>query len=139
MVASIRQKDADKLEAFLDDISIAAEKAKDKVLRAGGKKAKEAVIRYAPRDTNVSLSGKRRNEGRVRLADDVSARLVYDSKFGGKRMLVGGGKKTGTIWHLVNDGGYKNRKPTHFVDKAASDLDGVLDQFIDEALKEGFS
>jgi len=134
MKAGLRYKDSGKLDTFIEDISTSTEAAKDKFLKKAGKEAKHAVIKHIPRDTST----RRRNAGRVRLADDVRANLVTDKDFGGKMMRIRGGKATGTLWHLVDSGGRWNRKPTNFMDKAIADVDGVLDPLLGIALSEEF-
>lgn len=43
-----------------------------------------------------------------------------------KRMEVGGGKETGTLWHIVNDGTYRTNA-THFMDNVVSKIDAVAE------------
>ena len=66
----------------------------------------------------------------VHMADDVVIRTGKD-KFGNKVVKIGGGKQTGTLWHIVNDGTF-TAKPTHFMDntinQTATDTEMNLDQ-----------
>lgn len=43
-----------------------------------------------------------------------------------KRMEVGGGKETGTLWHIVNDGTYRTNA-THFMDTVVNRIDAVAE------------
>lgn len=43
-----------------------------------------------------------------------------------KRMEVGGGKETGTLWHIVNDGTYRTNA-THFMDNVVNRIDAVAE------------
>lgn len=84
--------------------------------------------------TNVNQNGteiKRRRK--VHMADDVVIKTGKD-KYGYRYAKVGGGKKTGTLWHIVNDGTYKN-KATHFMDNVISETSSEVDGIIDQELR----
>lgn len=49
------------------------------------------------------------------------------------RVQVGGGKKTGTLWHIVNDGTYRSRGH-HFMDEIIQELDKSADEIWKEAV-----
>jgi len=134
MQIGMRIKDSDKLETFLADTSHSAEKAKEKFLKKAGRETAKTVRNHIPRDN----SSPRRHAGRVRLADDVRDRLVTDKQFGGKQIRVSGGKPTGTLWHILDKGGYKNRRPTNFMAAAMADVDSKIDPLLDIALGEEF-
>lgn len=74
----------------------------------------------------------------VHMADDVVIKTGKD-KYGFRYAKVGGGKKTGTLWHIVNDGTYKN-KATHFMDnvlsESSAEIEMILDQELRKVLKE---
>jgi len=120
------------LENFLDDTVLATEAAKNKFLKKAAKDTKSAVLKHIPRTV-----GKRLHSREVRLVDDVQARLVKDKIFGGERVRVRGGKHTGTLWHIVNNGTYRS-KATHFMDKAIADVEAGLDANLDIALSDEF-
>lgn len=67
------------------------------------------------------------------LADDVVIKTGKD-KYGYRYAKVGGGKKTGTLWHIVNDGTYKN-KATHFMDETIKESETEIQQIIDDELR----
>ncbi|MCL2225794.1 MAG: hypothetical protein FWB96_12575 [Defluviitaleaceae bacterium] len=134
MKAGIRYHDSDKIEKFLSNITADTEKARDKFLRKAGRETKKAIMRHMPQDT----SNPRRHDGRTRLVDDVSSRLVEDKSYGHKQVRVSGTRTTGTLWHLVDGGGYKNRRATNFMTKAMSEAESKFDSILDIALKEEF-
>lgn len=68
------------------------------------------------------------------MADDVVVRTGKD-KYGYRYTKVGGGKETGTLWHIVNDGTYVS-DPTHFMDNAISQSENDIQQIIDEELSK---
>ena len=67
------------------------------------------------------------------MADDVTIKTGKD-KYGYRYAKVGGGKRTGTLWHIVNDGTYKNRA-THFMDNAISQSESEVQAIIDQELR----
>lgn len=72
----------------------------------------------------------------IHLADDVVIKTGKD-KYGYRYAKVGGGKKTGTLWHIVNDGTYKNRA-THFMDNTIKESENEVQQIIDQELRRSF-
>lgn len=72
----------------------------------------------------------------VHMADDVVVRTGKD-KYGYRYAKIQGGKQTGTLWHIVNDGTYRSRA-THFIDKSISEADKDIQEAIDTPLKERF-
>ncbi len=70
------------------------------------------------------------------MCSDVTIRTGKD-KYGYPYAKVGGGKKTGTKWHLVNDGTYRS-KATHFMDNAIKDSETEVARMIDTELKKVF-
>lgn len=67
------------------------------------------------------------------MADDVVIKIGKD-KYGYRYAKVCGGPKTGTLWHIVNDGTYKN-KATHFMDDAISATEKEIEEIIDQELR----
>ena len=45
---------------------------------------------------------------------------------------IQGGKYTGTLWHIVNDGTYRTRA-THFLDATLKNIDNQVDSILDKA------
>lgn len=74
----------------------------------------------------------------IHMADDVVIKAGKD-KYGYRYAKVGGGKKTGTLWHIVNDGTYKN-KATHFMDnvinETSSEVEGTIDSELRRAIEQ---
>lgn len=117
--------DSDSFEAFLLGIESDSAKAQDACLKSVGQVTRDAVVRNLER-SNIS------DPEHVHLKDDVQLSITKD-KYGGKVAKVRGGKKTGTLWHIVNDGTYRSRG-THFMDKATSEVDSQIDGILDATL-----
>lgn len=125
----IKLKDeADTLEIFLSDIKNDCEVTEAKALKAAGEKVKELVVANLDRHRRIITT---RYKGRPAMADDVKVSIRTD-KYGDKYAKVMGGKKTGTLWHLVNDGNLYSQ-PTHFMDEAMNKLDDNIDDIWEEA------
>lgn len=114
-------KDIDTLDVFLTGINNDTEELGIRMLKLAGEKAKELVIANLEKHRRVLAV-----RHRPALADDVKLSIRTD-KFGEKYAKVMGGKKTGTLWHIVNDGNLHSR-PTHFLDNALKSLDGEIDE-----------
>jgi len=120
------------MENFLSGTVLEVEAAKKRFLNDAKNKTKAAVSRNMPRTAGV-----RRHQHRKRFIDDIQASLVDDKEFGGKRALVRGGRDTGTLWHILNNGTRRSRA-TNFMDKAIADVDGKLDATLDIVMREEF-
>lgn len=72
----------------------------------------------------------------IHMADDVVIRSGKD-KYGYRYVKVQGGKSTGTLWHIVNDGTFRNTA-THFMDNAMSQAETDIQSIIDEELRKVF-
>jgi len=118
-------EDGDTLDVFLRGIEIESEELGKSMLKVVGNKAKELVIANLEKHRRVSAV-----RHKPALADDVKLSIRTD-KFGEKYAKVMGGKQTGTLWHIVNDGNLHSR-PTHFLDNAMK----KIDESIDEAWRE---
>lgn len=116
----------DSFELVLSDINRTAEITEKEMMQLVGNKAKaeiEAQLRRLKR-TNVD------RKGRPALADDVTISNRKDG-WGNRVANIKGGKKTGTLWHLVNDGNLYSR-PTFFIDTALNNLDKSIDGIWDK-------
>jgi len=125
-------KDKGNLDEFTAETAYMVEQAKEKSLKSIAKYGKDAVQRHIPRTV-----GKRRHTHRKPLHKDIQAGLVADKIYGGKRVRIRGGKHTGTIWHILNNGTYRI-PATHFLDNAIAEIDAVTDEKLDIALSEEF-
>lgn len=65
---------------------------------------------------------------------DVKATISKD-KWGYKELKIKGGKQTGSLWHIVNDGTYKS-KATHFIDKSMNAIDNLTTDVINAVMEE---
>ena len=132
MKAGLTITDSDKLEDFLGGTVLSVEEAKNQFLKNAANKTKAAVHRHIPRSM-----GKRRHTGRKPLHQDIQAGLVDDKVYGGKRARVRGGRHTGPLWHIVDQGTRRSRG-RNFMSKAMADVEGGLDAALDIALSEEF-
>jgi HK97 gp10 family phage protein len=120
--------DTDKFEMYLSEIKNDCELTETKMLKAAGEKAEEFVIANLNKHKRTIAS---RYKGRPAMADDVKLSIRTD-KYGDKYAKVMGGKKTGTLWHIVNDGNLHSQ-PTHFLDDVMKSLDDNIDAIWEEA------
>jgi len=117
-----QEKSPDTFEVFLKGIITDSEEAERKML----KKAGELVKKYVVENLNKHRRNiAKRYKGRPAMADDVRISTRKD-KFGDLAVKVHGGPRTGSLWHLVNDGTLHAR-PTHFMDDALKKLDEDID------------
>lgn len=120
-----REHNEDALETYLSSIVSDAEKTEKEMLQEASVKVKELVVASLNKHKRTLAA---RYKGRPAMADDVK---INKSKGIAK---IQGGKMTGTLWHLVNDGNLHST-PTHFMDEALSRLDGSIDKVWDEVVK----
>lgn len=118
------------LDVFLSSIVKDSEVTEKEMLKDASETIRKFVI--------ANLNKHRRSlavryKGRPAMADDVKI-SVRTSKYGEKYARVMGGKMTGTLWHLVNDGTLHS-KGTHFIDNALTQLDGDMDRIWDKVMK----
>jgi len=128
----MRYSASDKIEDFTGKTVLEVEAAKKRFLEDAKKQGKAAVQRHIPKSV-----GKRRHINRKAMQKDIEARIVKDKIFGGKRTRIRGGRQTGRLWHILNDGTYRFRG-TRFMDKALADMESGLDAALDAALSEEF-
>jgi len=114
-------KDTDVLEAFITGIRKDADDIGDNMIKVVGEIARKIVIAELNKHRRVLAV-----RHRPALADDVKLSIRKD-KFGERYAQVSGGKRTGTLWHIVNDGNLYSR-PTHFLDNAMQKLDEAIDE-----------
>jgi hypothetical protein len=101
---------------------------------------KKAVVRRlsAARYSPIKKDGTQGSRPReIHMADDVIIKKTRD-KYGYPVVRVQGGKKTGTLWHILNDGNY-GKEGNHFMDNAIADAESQIDSIVDMAMrKAGF-
>ncbi len=125
---NVSYENDDSIQIYLDEITKDAEKAEKEMLQEAGDELKKYAIAELNRHKRVL-----NNRTRIALADDVK-RAIKTDKYGNKYVSVGGGKKTGTLWHIVNDGNLHSM-PTHFMDGALARMDGNIDRLWDKILR----
>lgn len=124
------ESNEDTLEAYLNGVLRDSEQTQDEALRQAGNEVKTYIVRELNRHRRTLA---KRYKGRPAMADDV----VMNVKNGTAK--ISGGKKTGTLWHIVNDGNLHSR-PLFFMDGALTQMDGNIDRLwdkVDGRLKEG--
>ena len=129
MSLSMNYTDSDKLELFLGRLETDYKMAGEEIQKESAKIIKARVVGQLNR-----LRTKTKDANHKHMADDVSIRTVKDS-FGDKVTKIQGGKKTGTLWHIVNDGNY-NTGATHFMDKALQEAEQEIQAIIDAELSK---
>lgn len=72
----------------------------------------------------------------IHMSQDVIIRFTKD-RYGYRIVKVQGGKQTGTLWHIVNDGTYKN-SATHFMDNAIAQSEKEIESILDQELRKVF-
>ena len=128
-----KDKNSDNLALFLADIQNGCEKTETKVLEIMKVKAKKIVIAELRKIKRHSqISPKRLKH----MCEDVKSSIKKDS-FGYKGLKVNGGKKTGTLWHIVNNGTYRTQG-THFMDRAMESINIETENVVDSVMKEEF-
>ena len=135
-MARVEVTGSDELTAFLGRIVTDCAEVEKAALGRCAQILKAAVKRNLKRsgDQKPDLGAKgKSSRRRPHLADDIQSRIVSDS-FGYKRVRVSGGRKTGTIWHIVNDGTSRS-KGTHFMDKSILETEEEIGQVLDEAMR----
>lgn len=127
----MRYEGTDKLEVFLGRFEIDCKMAGEAIQRESAEIIKARVVGQLNR-----LRTKTNRPDYKHMADDVQIRTVKD-EFGETTTRVQGGAKTGTKWHLVNDGTYRNKdKATHFMDNALKEAETELQSVIDKELSK---
>lgn len=125
-----KESDVDSFNIFLRSIEFESEEIEKKMLKEAGEEVKISIVKELNRHRRVL--GKR-YEGRPAMADDVKV-SIRTGKWGDRYVRVMGGKRTGTLWHLVNDGTL-HTQGTHFMDRALARLDGDIDEIWDKAMR----
>lgn len=123
-------EDREGLDVFLTGIQIESEKIEKGMLQKSGDMVRDLVVAELNKHKRVLAV---RYKGRPALADDVS-RTIRTTKWGDKYVSIRGGKKTGTLWHIVNDGTLHSRG-THFLDRAMKQMDDNIDRIWSEVVK----
>lgn len=138
MGMKMKYEDGDTLHVMLGGMVNACGEVGLRIQKRVAKVTKTRIV-----DNLNTLRTRENSEIYTHMADDVQTRTTRDN-FGQPIVKVSGGKKTGTLWHIVNDGSYnirvgKRNRATHFMDSALRETDSQIDTIIDEELsKEGF-
>lgn len=124
------KEDEDQLDVYLHGIELNSEQIEKEILKESGEWLRAIVVMELNKIRRVTQT---RYKGRPAMADDVSLSIKTD-KWGRRYARVSGGRKTGTLWHIVNDGTLHSG-PTHFIDKALSTMDKDIDKIWDEIMR----
>jgi len=120
----------DSLEVFLQGVLSESDEIEKKMLKMAAERAKELVVSNLNKHRRILA---KRYKDRPAMADDVKISIASD-RWGDRSAKVMGGKKTGTLWHIVNDGNLYST-PTHFLDIALNQLDNEIDSIWDSVMK----
>lgn len=114
-----------------------SEEVGEKIIRKTSKVVKARVevnLRQIQKVWHNKDGTEKKRPREVHFADDVKC-VIGKDQHGYRYAKIQGGKHTGTLWHIVNDGTYRT-KATHFMDSAISDMD--IEKIIDEELRKVF-
>lgn len=125
-----KENDADSLDIFLRGIIADSEEVEKKMLKEAGEQVKEFVVANLNKHRRALA---KRYKGRPAMSDDVKVSIKID-RYGNRVARVMGGKMTGTLWHIVNDGTLHARG-IHFMDRAIAKLDGGIDHIWDKVMR----
>jgi HK97 gp10 family phage protein len=136
MSMKIRFEGGDKMEVELGQIPRESENAGIEIQKKCAKIIKNSVEKRLRSISQKSAHANSKKRRRVHMADDVRTMTKKD-KYGDIIVKVQGGKQTGTLWHIVNDGTYRSRA-THFMDGALADCEAAVESAVDEELRKVF-
>ena len=123
------ENSGDTLDIYLSEIIKDSERTEKDMLKEASEKVKEFIVANLNRHRRTLAI---RYKGRPAMADDVKV-SIRTGQWGGKTAKISGGKMTGTLWHLVNDGNLYS-SPTHFIDNALARLDSDIDSIWDKTM-----
>ena len=125
----ITTTESENIEVYLDQIEKDLQMTEDEVL----KEMKGIVKNHTVEELRKLKRLKKIPEKRGKhMYEDVVASIVKD-KYGDKVLRVRGGKNTGTLWHIVNDGTYK-QSATHFLDRVITKAEKEFEKLTDSQL-----
>lgn len=103
------------IKVWLADIERESGELTMKVAETYAEFAKKTVEKLL---ANAKRHGKVPERRGVHMHEDVKLRKSKSNGY----MTIGGGKMTGTLWHIVNDGTYQSTG-IHFIEKALDEMD----------------
>lgn len=128
----MRYEESEELEVFLKRIINDSQHA---VIDTAKDMAKITKAKAEKRLKDIQRAEKLPKSRTVHMYQDVD---IFN-KPSKDRVEVGGKKKTGTLWHIVNDGTYRSR-PTHFIEWTLKDVDKEVDKVFEKnAKRSGFN
>ena len=137
----VRDTATDTLEIFLESITTDVETVKKQTLKKSGEAIKKEVIKALPRTSKQfnqrSYGGEYHYSEHIHMQDDVKVILDMQGLYG-DQVRVRGGKHTGTLWHLLNDG-TSVAKATHFMDTAQDNAQPKIEQIFENEMGAKFS
>lgn len=133
------KKELEDIRAVTSQLQIKAEDGFQPVLGEIGKTVVKAVRRVVPVSDRTYYYRRGRREPIVHFVDDVIYR-VWRSKgrYALRYVSIGGGEKTGGLWHIVNDGHIAQDgtwvQGALFIERAQAlalrDVDRLVDDFL---------
>ena len=125
----------DFMNGILKDVQVAEEATLQKCAKVIKARA-EGNLRTIQKVWKNKDGTDKKRPREIHMAEDVIISRSKD-KFGNKVVKICGGKQTGTLWHIVNDGTYRS-KATHFMDKTINDTNSNVESIIDQKLGRHF-
>lgn len=129
MSFSMNYVDSDKLEVFLGKLETDSKAIGDEIQEKSAVVIKAKIVGNLNRIRTTNSKSDYKH-----MADEVQITNKKD-EFGERTTRVQGGKHTGSLWHLVNDGTYKSNA-THFMDKAMAEAEPEIQAIIDAGLSK---
>lgn len=127
------------IDRIISEMPEALEAQETKVLRGIGKIVKTNISNFLDKSDIEKryVKGKPKaydGTNYVHMKSDVKVK-VKKSKDGRRYVSIGGGKKTGYKWHMVNDGTV-NTQGNNFMDKAVRKSQAEINQLISDMMRE---
>ena len=120
MTVNMTIEESEPFRAWIEGIGRDGENVTINVADKIGDYTKEEAERQLKR---IQRKGKLPKNRKVHMYQDV--KKVISKKYG--YVSIGGGKITGTLWHIVNDGSYRT-KATHFIQAILNSVDKEIDR-----------
>lgn len=124
MPVNMRIEESEPFKAWIEGVGKEGENVVLTVVSALGDYAKKESERQLKHFQRKGKLPKSRN---VHMYQDV--KKVTSKKYG--YVSIGGGRYTGTLWHIVNDGTYRNRA-LHFIDAVLKMIDLEVERIWDD-------
>ena len=135
MKIKLRHVQSDSIDVVLGDLIETCKSVGLNAQKESAKAVKKAIIKNL---NNIKSDDQKQMK---HMCEDVHIKTTQD-EYGDVVVKVQGGKATGTLWHIVNDGSYNKRygkrnRATHFMDISLNEVEQEIESAIDEAMRKG--